>query len=162
MNSLPNIIRVIKSVRMRWAGHVARMGDKSGEDRFWVENSDGKSPVGRPRRIWKDDIKMNLLNVAWGGMYRIEVPQRRESWWAIVNAGMHVRISRNNTQSTAPHKAHLDPSYTTTQGMSSHQAHHHRRQNSTHGTPPHKARHYIKHTPKQDTPQPKSYHCTKF
>jgi hypothetical protein len=58
--SSPNIIRVIKSRRMRWAGHVARMGDRGGEYRVLVRRHEGISPLGRRRRKWEDDIKMDL------------------------------------------------------------------------------------------------------
>jgi len=61
----PNIIRMIKSRRMRWAGHVARMGEKRGVYRVLVE---GKSPLGRSRRRWEDDIKMDLQEVGCEGM----------------------------------------------------------------------------------------------
>jgi len=59
----PNIFRVIKSRRMRWAGHVARMGDRRGVFRVLVENPEGNRPLGRPRRRWEDDIKMDLQEV---------------------------------------------------------------------------------------------------
>ena len=58
--SLPNIVRVLKSRRMRWAGHVARMGEDRGVHRVLVGKSEGKRPLGRPRRIWEDNIKMDL------------------------------------------------------------------------------------------------------
>ena len=56
----PNIVRVIKSKRMRWAGHVARMGERRGVYRVLVGKPDGKRPLGRPRRRWEDDIKVDL------------------------------------------------------------------------------------------------------
>ena len=58
--SLPNIVRVVKSRRMRWAGHVARMGQGRGVHRVLVGQPEGKRPVGRPRRRWEDNIKMDL------------------------------------------------------------------------------------------------------
>jgi len=67
-------------------------GRHSGAYRVLVGNPDGKSPVGRPRRIWEDNIKMNPLDVGWGGMDRINLPQRRGSWRALLNAVMNVRI----------------------------------------------------------------------
>jgi hypothetical protein len=64
--SSPNIIRVIKSRRMRWAGHVARMGEMRGAYRILVRISEGRRPLGRPRRRWEDNIKMDLQEVGWG------------------------------------------------------------------------------------------------
>jgi hypothetical protein len=64
--SSPNIMRVIKSRRMRWAGHVARMGEKSGAYRILVGRPEGRRPLGRPRHRWEDDIKMDLEEVGWG------------------------------------------------------------------------------------------------
>jgi hypothetical protein len=61
-----NIIRVIKSRRMRWAGHVARMGEKRDAYRILVGRPEGRRPLGRPRRRWEDEIKMNLEEVGWG------------------------------------------------------------------------------------------------
>jgi hypothetical protein len=66
MYSLPSIIRIIKSRRMRWAGHVARMGEKRKSYRLLVGKPDGKKTLGRPRRKWVDNIKMNLGEVGWG------------------------------------------------------------------------------------------------
>jgi hypothetical protein len=62
----PNIIRVIKSRRMRLTGHVARMGEKSGTYRILVWRSEGRRPLGRPRRRWEDNIKIYLQEVRWG------------------------------------------------------------------------------------------------
>jgi hypothetical protein len=59
----PNIIRVIKSRRMRWAGNVARMGERRGVYRALVRIHEGKRPLGRPRRRWEDNIKMDLEEV---------------------------------------------------------------------------------------------------
>jgi hypothetical protein len=64
----PNIVRVIKSRRMRQAGHVARMGDRRGVYRGLVEKPGGKSPLGRHRRWWEDNIKMDLQEVGCRGM----------------------------------------------------------------------------------------------
>ena len=58
--SSPNIVRVIKSRRMRWAGHVARMGEERGEYRILVGKPEGRRPLGRPRRRWVDNIRMDL------------------------------------------------------------------------------------------------------
>jgi hypothetical protein len=62
------MIRIIKSRRMRWAGHVARMGEKRNACRLLVGKSKGKRPIGRPRRRWVDNFKMDLLEIGWGGV----------------------------------------------------------------------------------------------
>jgi hypothetical protein len=64
--SSPNIIRVIKSRRLRWAGHVARMGERRGAYRALVGKPEGRRPLGRPKCKWKDNIKMDLREVGWG------------------------------------------------------------------------------------------------
>jgi hypothetical protein len=61
--SLPNIARVIKSRRLRWAGHVARMGEGRVVYRVLVGKREGKRPLGRPRRRWEDDVRMDLQEV---------------------------------------------------------------------------------------------------
>jgi hypothetical protein len=66
--SSPSIIRIIKSRRMRWEGHVARMGEKRNAYRLFVGKPEGKRPLGRPRRRWVDNIKMDLLEIGWGGV----------------------------------------------------------------------------------------------
>ena len=90
--SLPNIVRVVKSRRMRWAGHVARMGEGRGVHRVLVGKPEGKSPLGRPRRSWEDNIKMDLQEVGCGGMDWIELAQSRNSWGALVTAAMNLRV----------------------------------------------------------------------
>jgi hypothetical protein len=64
--SSPSIIRIIKSRRMRWAGHVSRMGEKRNAYRLLVGTPEGRRPLGRPRRRWLDNIRMDLLEVGWG------------------------------------------------------------------------------------------------
>jgi hypothetical protein len=64
--SLPNIVRVVKSSRMRWAGYVACMGEKRGVHRVLVGKPEGKRPLGRPRRRWEDNIKMYSQEVGGG------------------------------------------------------------------------------------------------
>jgi hypothetical protein len=64
--SSPSIIRIIKSRRMRWADHVARMGEKRNAYRLLVGNPEGKRPMGRPRRRWVDNIRMDLGEAGWG------------------------------------------------------------------------------------------------
>ena len=65
--SSPDNVRVIKSRRMRWAGHVARMGEMRGVYRVLVGKPEGKRQLGRPRRRWEDNIKMDLQEVGCGG-----------------------------------------------------------------------------------------------
>jgi hypothetical protein len=76
--SLPNIVRLIKSRRMRWAGHVARMGKWRGVYRIFVGKPEGKRPLGRPRRGWEDNIKMGLQEVGCGVMDWIELAWDRQ------------------------------------------------------------------------------------
>jgi hypothetical protein len=67
----------IKSRRMRWAGHVARMGEGRGAYRIMVGRPEGRRPLGRPRCRWEDNIKMDLQEVRWGGMDWIDMAQDR-------------------------------------------------------------------------------------
>jgi hypothetical protein len=76
--SLPNIVRVVKSRRMRWAGHVARMGEERVLHRVLVEKPEGKRPLGRPRRRWDDNIKTDLQEVGGGCGDWMELDQVRE------------------------------------------------------------------------------------
>ena len=88
---LTNIVRVIKSRRMRWAGHVARMGEGRGVHRVLVGKPEGKRPLGRPRRRWEDNIKMDLQEVGGGGDW-MELAQDRDRWWAFVNTVMNFLV----------------------------------------------------------------------
>jgi hypothetical protein len=90
--SLPNIMRMMKLRRMRWAGHVARMGETRNAYRLLVGKPEGKRPLGRPRRRWVDNIKMDLGEIGWDGMDWIELAQDRDQWRAVVNTVMNVRV----------------------------------------------------------------------
>jgi hypothetical protein len=90
--SSPNIVRVIKSRRIRWAGHVACIGDRRGVYGVLVGKHEGKRPLERPRQIWEDNIKMDLLEVGCGGMDWIKLAQDRDRWRALVNAVMKCRV----------------------------------------------------------------------
>ena len=89
--SLPNIVRVVKSRRMRWAGHVARMGKVRGVYRVLVGKPEGKRPLGRPRRRWEDNIKIDLQEVGGGGDW-MGLAQDRDRWRALVNTVMNFRV----------------------------------------------------------------------
>jgi hypothetical protein len=89
------IIRVIKSTRMSWAGYVARMGEGRGAYRILVGRPEGRRPLGRPRRRWEDNIKMDLQEVGWWGMDWIHMARVRDSWRALVSAVMNLRIPKN-------------------------------------------------------------------
>jgi hypothetical protein len=67
---------------MRWAGHVARMGEKRNASRLLVGKPEGKRPLGRPRRRWADNIKLYLLEIGWGGVDWIGLAQDRDKWRA--------------------------------------------------------------------------------
>jgi hypothetical protein len=90
--SLPSIIRIIKSKRMIWAGHVARMGEKRNAYRLLVTKPEGKRPLGRPKRRWVDNIIMDLGEVGWGGVYCIGLAQDRNRWRALVNSELNLRV----------------------------------------------------------------------
>ena len=90
-----NIVRVIKSRRMRWAGHVAHMGEERGVYRILMGKPEGKRPLGRPRRRWVDNIRMDLLEVGCGYMDWIGLAQDRDSWRTLVSAVMNLRVPWN-------------------------------------------------------------------
>ena len=90
--SLPNIVRVVKSRRMRWAGHVVRMGEDRGVHRVLVGKPEGKRPLGRPRRRWEDNIKMDLQEVGGGHRNWMELAQGRDGWRALVGTLRNFRV----------------------------------------------------------------------
>jgi hypothetical protein len=81
----PSILRIIKSRRMRLAGHVARVGEKRNTCRVLVGNPEGQRPLERPRRGWEDIIRMDLREIGWGGMDWIDLAEDRDQWRALVS-----------------------------------------------------------------------------
>ena len=90
--SSSNNVRVIKSRRMRWAGHVARMGEERGVYRVLVGKPEGKRPLGRPRHRWVDNIRMDLQEMGCGYMDWIGLAQDGDRWRTLVSAVMNLRV----------------------------------------------------------------------
>jgi hypothetical protein len=84
--------QIFKSRRMRLEGYVARMGEKRNADRLLVGKLDGTRPLGRPRRKWVDNIRMDLEEVGWGGVDWIGLVQDRNRWRALVNSVLNLRV----------------------------------------------------------------------
>jgi hypothetical protein len=90
--SSPSVIKIIKSRRMGWVGHVARMGEKWNVYRLLVGKPEGKRPLGIPRRKWIDNIKMDLLEIGVSVVDWIGLAQDRYRWRALVNAVMNLWV----------------------------------------------------------------------
>jgi hypothetical protein len=90
--SSPSIIRVIKSRRMRLAGHVSRMGEKSNACRLLVGKPEGKSLLGGPRHRWVDNIRMDVGEVVCGDVDCICLAQDGNRWRALVNSVLNLRV----------------------------------------------------------------------
>ena len=90
--SSPNIARLIKPRRMRWAGHVTRFGEERGVYRVLVGKLEGKRPLGIPRRRWVDNIRMDLQEVGCGYMDWIGLAQDRDRLRTLVSAVMNLRV----------------------------------------------------------------------
>jgi hypothetical protein len=90
--SSPSIIRIIKSRGKRWAGHVAQMGEKRNVHRLLVGKPERKRPLGRPRRRWMYNIKMNLSEIGLNVVDWIGLAQDRYRWRALVNSVMNLRV----------------------------------------------------------------------
>jgi hypothetical protein len=90
--SSPSIVRVIKARTMRWVGHVARMGEVRGAYSILVGRPEGRRPLGRPRRRWEDNIKMDLREIVFGDVDWIHWAQDRDRWRALVNTVMNLRF----------------------------------------------------------------------
>jgi hypothetical protein len=93
--SSPNIIRVIKSRRMRCTEHVSLVGEKRAAYRILVGRHEGRQPLGRPMCRWEDNIKMDLQDMGWGSMDWIELARDRDRWQALVIAVMNLRVPQN-------------------------------------------------------------------
>ena len=85
-------MRVIKSRRMNWAGHVALMGEGRGVYRFLVGKPEGRRALWRPRRRWEDNIRIDLREVGCGSVDWMELAQDRDRWRALVSAVMNLRV----------------------------------------------------------------------
>jgi hypothetical protein len=90
LHSSPHIIRRIR--RVRWAGHVAQIGEKVNAYRLLVGRPEGKRPLGTPRRRWVDNIKTNLREIGWDVIDWIILAQDRDKWRALVNTVMNLRV----------------------------------------------------------------------
>jgi hypothetical protein len=90
--SSSSIVTIIKSRSIRWAEHVARMGEKKNVYRLLVGKPEGKRPIGRPRRRWVNNIKLDLLEIGLGVVGWIGLAQDRYRWRALVNSVMNLRV----------------------------------------------------------------------
>jgi hypothetical protein len=92
--SSPRIIRIIKQRRMKWAGRVARMGEKRNAYRLLVGKSEGKRPLGRPSRRWMDNIRMDLREMGCGDVDGSGLAQVRDNWRGFVNSVMNLQFHK--------------------------------------------------------------------
>jgi hypothetical protein len=90
--SSPSIHRIIKSRRMRWVGHIARMGEKRNAHRLSVGKPEGKRTLGRPRGRWVNNIRMDLGEVGWSDVDWIGLAKDRNRWRALVNSVLNLRV----------------------------------------------------------------------
>jgi hypothetical protein len=90
--SSPSNIRVIKARRMRWAGHVARIGEVRGAYNILVGRPEGRRQLGRPRRRWEDNKKIDLREIDFGDVDWIHLAQDRDRWRTLVNTVMNLRV----------------------------------------------------------------------
>jgi hypothetical protein len=89
---LKAFITIIKARRMRWAGHDVRMGEKRNAYRLLEGMPEGRRPLGRPRRRWLDNIRMDFVQVGWGDVDWVSLAQYRERWRALVNSVVNLRV----------------------------------------------------------------------
>jgi hypothetical protein len=92
LHSSSNVIQMMKSRRMRWAEHVARMRETRNAYRILVGKPEGMRPLGNPRRRWVDNIKIDLREIGWGGVDWIDLAQDRDQWRALVNTLMNLQV----------------------------------------------------------------------
>jgi hypothetical protein len=90
--SSPSIIRMTNSRRMRWTGHVARIGEKRNAYRILVAKPVEKRALGRPGRKWEENIKIDLRVIEWGGMDWINLAEDKDQWRALVNTVMNLQV----------------------------------------------------------------------
>jgi hypothetical protein len=90
--SSPNLVRVMKSRRMRWAGHVACIGERRGVYSFLVGRPKGKRPLGRHRHRWEGNMKLDLREIGINGEGWIRLAQDTVQWWAYVNMVMNLKV----------------------------------------------------------------------
>jgi hypothetical protein len=90
--SSPSIVKVIKARGMRWAGHVARMGEVRGAYNILVGRPEGRRPLGRPRHRWEDNINMDLREIEFGDVDWIHWAQDRDRWRALVNTVINLWV----------------------------------------------------------------------
>jgi hypothetical protein len=90
--SSPDIIRQVKSRRMRWAGHVTRMEEERKVYKVLVGKPEGRRPLGRPRRGWENGVRMDLREIGFEGVDWIRLAQDRDRWRAVVSAVMNLRV----------------------------------------------------------------------
>jgi hypothetical protein len=83
---------MINSRRMRWAGHVTRMGETRNAYRIFVGKPEGKRPLGRLRRRWVDNVKIDLREIEWDGIDWIDLARDMDQWRALVNMAMNFRV----------------------------------------------------------------------
>ena len=88
----PNIVRVIKSRRLRWAGHVARMEEDMSAFKILTGKPSGKRPLGRPSRRWEDSIRMYLEGIGINAGNWVDSAQDRNNWRVLVNAALNLRV----------------------------------------------------------------------
>jgi hypothetical protein len=91
-------MRLMKSRRIRWVGHLSHMGNKRNADRIFVGKPEGKRPLGRPRRRLENNIKIDFREIGWGGMDWIDLAQDRDQRRALVNATINHRIPKNTAK----------------------------------------------------------------